>query len=318
MTVLTIFPPKTIALLGGSGFLGRALARQLALAGYQIKVLTRSAQRAHALSVLPQVQIIEIGAGATSLSEALKGCSAAVNLVGILHESSSAQFDEVHLGLAQKLISACQSSGVHRLIHIGAIGTDANAPSRYLRSKAASEQAVHASKLDWTILRPSVIFGQEDQFLNLYADLAKVVPILPLACPNAQFQPVHVEDVAHAVVRCLTLPETAGKTLELCGPKVYTLRQLIKLVEEWIGVRPPILGLSLGLSMLQATLMGLLPIKLITRDNVRSMQVPNIASGPFPSILGFHPSAMETIVPAYLFPQLGRARYGQMRRFAGR
>lgn len=318
MTTLKIAPPQSVALLGGSGFVGRALARQLAKAGYQVKVLTRKAHRAKALSVLPEVQIVEIGKEAISLSQALQGCSAAINLVGILHESGSSRFDDVHVGLAQKLIDACNTAGVHRLIHIGAIGTDSQAPSRYLRSKAASEEAVHASGLDWTILRPSVIFGQEDQFLNLFADLAKIAPILPLACPNAQFQPIHVEDVAKAVVRCLALPETAACTLELCGPKVYTLRELIRNVEEWIGVRPPILGLSQSVSMLQATLMGLLPIKLITPDNVRSMQVPNIASGPFPSVLGFEPSSLEAIVPAYMLPNTGRARYGYLRRFAGR
>jgi len=318
MTALKIVPPHCIALLGGSGFVGRAVSRQLAQAGYHVRVLTRKAHRAQALSVLPEVNIVELGSEPSSLTHALQGCSAAVNLVGILHESGANRFDQVHAGLAQQLIDACKKSGVQRLIHIGAIGTAAHAPSRYLRSKAASEEAVHASGLDWTILRPSVIFGQEDQFLNLFADLAKIAPVLPLACPNAQFQPVHVEDVARAVVRCLVLPETAGKTLELCGPQVYTLRELIRNVENWIGVRPPILGLSHSLSMLQATLMGLLPIKLITPDNVRSMQVPNIASGPFPSVLGFHPAAMETVVPAYLSPQVGRARYGTMRRFAGR
>jgi len=318
MTVLKITPPQSIALLGGSGFVGRALARQLAQAGYLVKVLTRHANRASVLTVLPEVQIIEIGSSGMSLSEALQGCAAAVNLVGILHESGSIRFDDVHAGLAQQLIAACKVAKVRRLIHIGAIGTDSHAPSRYLRSKAASEQAVHASGLDWTILRPSVIFGQEDQFLNLFADLAKIAPVLPLACPNAKFQPIHVEDVARAVLRCLVLPETNESTLELCGPKVYTLRELIQHVEEWIGVRPPILGLSLGLSMLQAGIMEFLPIKLITRDNVRSMQVPNIGSGPFPSVLDFTPSSLETIVPAYLVPQMGRARYGQMRRSAGR
>jgi uncharacterized protein YbjT (DUF2867 family) len=318
MTVLKIIPPQSVALLGGSGFVGRAVSRQLAQAGYQVKVLTRKAYRARQLSVLPEVQVIEISSEASSLPNALKGCSAAINLVGILHESGANQFDQVHAGLAQKLIDACKSSSVNRLIHIGAIGTDAHAPSRYLRSKAASEAVVHASGLDWTILRPSVIFGQEDQFLNLFADLAKIAPVLPLACPNAQFQPIHVEDVARAVVRCLALPETAGKTLELCGPEVYSLKELIRKVQEWIGARPPILGLSPSMSMLQATVMGLLPIKLITPDNVRSMQVPNIASGPFPSVLGFQPAAMETVVPAYLSPQSGRARYGSMRRFAGR
>jgi len=322
MTVLKVVPPQHIALLGGSGFVGRALARQLSQAGFHVRILTRSAQRAKALTVIPEVQVVEVGSGTSdtsvSLNEALKGCHAAVNLVGILHESGAARFDSVHTGLAQQLITACQSTGVQRLIHIGAIGTDANAPSRYLRSKAASEQVVRSSGLDWTILRPSVIFGQEDQFLNLFAELAKVAPILPLACPDAQFQPIHVEDVARAVVRCLSLPETAGQTLELCGPKVYTLRELVRNVENWIGVRPPILGLSLSFSMLQAAIMELLPVKLITRDNVRSMLVPNIASGPFPAVLGFAPSAMELVVPAYIAPQQGRARYGMLRRFAGR
>lgn len=320
MTGLQIAPPAQIAVLGGSGFLGQTLARALVGAGFSVKVLTRRTTPVADLAVLPQVQTVSVPdpADVAALTEALRGCAAVVNLVGILHESARTGFAEAHVGLVQSVIEACARADIARLVQVSALGAAAQAPSRYLRSKAEAEALVTASSLSATILRPSVIFGREDRFLNLFAGLARMLPVLVLACPDAKFQPIHVEDVAHAIVACLEIPETIGQTLELGGPEVLTLRQLIDKVGVWTKVRRPVIGLGVGLSLLQASLLELLPVKLMTRDNVRSMQVPNVCSGPFPAVLGFLPVTLESVVPAYLAPQRGRARYGDLRQRAGR
>ena len=321
MTNLRISPPACIGLLGGSGFVGRSLARQLTAAGYQVRVFTRRANGVVAgLSVLPDVQIVRLAdpADPVALGAALAGCDAVVNLIGILHESGSSSFANVHVRQTAALLSACPAAGVGRVIQISALGASSQAPSVYLRSNAEAEALVRAAPLAWTILRPSVIFGREDRFLNLFAELARLLPVLVLACPDARFQPIHVEDVARAVVRCLDVPDSIGQTLELGGPEVYTLRQLIDLVAGWTGVRPPVLGLGPGLSLLQAALFELLPVKLMTRDNVRSMEVPSVCTGPFPALLGFAPDPLALVAPTYLVPVSGRARYGDMRQRAGR
>jgi NADH dehydrogenase len=317
---MLIEPPACIGLLGGTGFVGRSLARQLDEAGYQVRVLTRHDRLVAELAVLPKVQMRRLNrpGDPAALADALRGCSAVVNLVGILHESAGASFQAVHVAQTESLLGACRFAGVARFLQISALGASPDAPSRYLRSKAEAEARVQASPLAATILRPSVIFGRDDGFLNLFADLTRLLPVVVLACPEARFQPIHVEDVARSVVRCLQRPDTIGQTLELGGPQVLSLRELVTRVGDWIGVRRPILGLSPGLSMLQATLLEALPVKLMTRDNVRSMQVANVCAGPFPEVLGFVPAALDTLAPDYLAPAAGRARYGRMRQHAGR
>jgi NADH dehydrogenase len=158
-------------------------------------------------------------------------------------------------------------------------------------------------------MRPSVIFGREDQFLNLFARLARLLPVVVLASPEARFQPVHVDDVAHAIVASLGEVRTFGQRYDLCGPRVYTLRQLVEYVAHAAGLRRPVIGLGPSLSMLQAAVLEHLPGKLMTRDNVRSMTVDNVCECDFPAVFGFAPTPMEAVVPLYIPGATPRARY---------
>jgi len=231
-----------------------------------------------------------------------------INLVGILH----GDFERVHAELPRRVVAACRARGVGRLLHMSALGASPGAPSEYLRTKAAGEQAaLAATDLAVTAFRPSVIFGPEDAFLNTFAALARTFPVLPIACPQARFQPVYVADVAQAMCRALDDLSTHGKTYELCGPRQYTLKELVELVCEMTGRHRAVIGLSDRLSYWQAFVMERLPGKLITRDNLRSMQVPNVCAGVFP--FGIRPEALEAAAPAYLAPAGPRERYPRLR-----
>jgi NADH dehydrogenase len=199
---------------------------------------------------------------------------------------------------------------------MSALGADVNGPSKYQRTKGAGEALVRASGLDWTIFRPSVVFGSGDRFLNMFATLEAVLPVIFLACPDARFQPVFVEDVAAAFVRSLADDGSFGRSYDLCGPKAYSLRELVALVGEVTGRRRPIVGLNDTLSCLQAFSMELLPVKLMTRDNYYSMKVDNTSDQTFP--FGLRPAALEAVIPAYLGHDFPRARYNAYRGHAGR
>lgn len=194
------------------------------------------------------------------------------------------------------------------------------APSAYLKSKAEGEAAVlRAHKnLEVTVFRPSIIFGRGDGFINLFATLVKLLPVILLAKPNAKFQPIYVEDVAQAFVASLDNIDTYGKAYDLGGPKVYTLRQLVAYVANTLGKKRPIIGLNNMLSYLQAFAMEFLPVKLMTRDNVRSMEVDSICVTSFPAFLDFQPVALEAIVPDYLSENNSRNAYNRFRTRAGR
>jgi NADH dehydrogenase len=254
----------------------------------------------------------------SALGQALVGHAAAVNLVAIL-QGHQAAFEKVHVALPQKLARACVAAAVKKLVHISAMGANAqqpqSAPSMYLRSKGEGEAALmrgaDASSpraFDLTILRPSVIFGAQDKFLNVFAKLQQVLPFMPLACANARFQPVWVQDVASAVLRGLELANMgAPKVFELCGPEVFTLRELVQLAARLSGVRGgrgrPVIALPRWLGYLQAVLMELAPGEpLMSRDNLDSMQIDNVASGIVPglSYLGIAAASLAPIASAYL------------------
>jgi NADH dehydrogenase len=242
---------------------------------------------------------------------------AVINLAGVLHDAGGTRgFEAAHVELTRKMIAACEAGGVRRYVHMSALGADVNGPSKYQRTKGAGEALVRASGLDWTIFRPSVIFGSDDKFLNMFASLLAVMPAIFLACPDARFQPVFVEDVAAAFVRSLTDDATFGKAYDLCGPKVYSLRELVTLVGEVTGRHRPIVGLNDTLSCLQAFSLELLPVKLMTRDNYYSMKVDNVSNQAFP--FGIQPAALEAVIPTYLGHEFPRARYGAYRGHAGR
>lgn len=317
--------PSRVAVLGGTGFVGRSVCEHLVRAAggasLTIVVPTRRAMHGNSVRFLPGVEVrVADVHDDTALARLLSGCDAVVHLVAILH-GSAREFEHVHAVLPQRLARACQAVGVRRMVHVSALGVAADAPSNYLRSKAAGETALKAAPLDLTILRPSVIFGADDRFLNLFAELQAVFPVLPLAGQDARFQPVWVEDVAEAIVRCLQRRETIGQTIECAGPEVWTLGDLVRAAGRWSGHERPILPLPMGAGRLQALTMELLPgTPLMSRDNLDSMQVPNVASGNLPGLetLGIRPSSLASVAPAYLGHSDGRTRLNALRAMARR
>ncbi len=309
---------KRILLLGGTGFVGRSLCERLVTHGAdtRVTVATRRLARAQSVQFLPTVDPVECDVhDDAQLARLLPGHDAVVNLVAILH-GGAAEFERVHVQLPRRLAAACSAAGVTRVLHVSALGAAEDAPSQYLRSKARGEAALRAAPLDLSVLRPSVIFGTHDRFLNLFALLQAVFPLVPLAGANARFQPVWVEDVSEALRRCLLRPDTAGQVYECAGPQVFTLRELVQLAGRLSGHDRPVLGLPDVLAWPQAIAMELLPgTPLMSRDNLLSMQVPNVATGQWPGLpaLGITPAEVEAVAPGYLSPDQGLARLDRWR-----
>ncbi len=342
---------ERICILGGSGFVGSHLVSQLAARGLQVRVLSRRREAAKDLILLPTVEVIEADVhDQQELIRHFRGMDAVINLVGILHENKVGRvdlpgarrgdFQKTHIELPRKVVHACGEAGVHRLLHMSALGANPNSRSAYQRSKGIGEALVreaamqhiehenwylngpkfiHGYGLDVTIFRPSVIFGRGDSFLSMFARLLKVFPMLPLASAGARFAPVHVDDVARAYADSLDNPATYGQTYDLCGPKVYTLQELVRYVGEVIGKPRRIFPLGDLLSYLQAWAMEFKPgNKLMTRDNFFAMCVDNVCSGGWPSVFDFQPAALEAIAPGYLRADTPRARYEGYRENARR
>ena len=315
---------NNVLVLGGTGFVGRSVCERLverqAGAGL-VRVATRRQQHANRVRALPTVEVVQANVhDDAQLAALLVGVDAVVNLVAILHGSADA-FGRVHVQLPQRLALACTAAGVRRLVHVSALGVGPAAPSNYLRSKTAGEAALQASGLALTLLRPSVIFGTEDRFLNVFAQLQALAPVIPLAGSDARFQPVWVEDVARAVVHCLEHDATVGGVFECAGPTVYTLSELVRLAGRWSGHERAQIALPAFAGRLQARLMELLPGEpLMSRDNVDSMKQPNVASGQVPGLaaLGITATALEAVAPGYLGSTFGRARMERWRAGAGR
>lgn len=307
-----------ICVIGGTGFVGRHLCQQLAAKGYRLRVPTRERERAKPLFLLPTVEVVVADVhNPAALADVVAECDAVINLVGVLHDGRELQgFRAAHVELARNVVEACRANGVRRLLQMSALGAATDGPSDYLRSKGEAERIVLESGLDVTVFRPSVIFGPDDSFLNLFAGLARLLPVLVLARPDARFQPVYVGDVAESFVRALEDIKTFGRRYDLCGPQRYTLRQLVAWVARTIGCPRLIIGLNRPLSYAQAFAMELLPVKLMTRDNVRSMEIDSISDSVFP--FGIRPQALEAVAPSWLLNDVPRVRYDRMRSRAGR
>lgn len=308
----------TVCVLGGSGFVGRHICRRLAARGYRVRVPTRDPERAKQLILLPTVELIAADVhDADDLARAIRGGDAVINLVGVLHDQGGRHgFAQVHVALARKTAEACRREGIQRYVHMSALAADVKGPSAYLRSKGEAEALVRGSGLDVTVFRPSAIFGREDSFLNLFASLLRFLPVVFLARSNARFQPVFVDDVAAAFVQSLEHLDSFGKTYDLCGPQVYTLRQLVEFVGRITGHARPVIGLNDTLSYWQAFAMEWLPVKLLTRDNYYSMKIDSVCRCEFP--FGIRPAALEAVAPAWLALQTPRMRYQRLRNRAGR
>jgi uncharacterized protein YbjT (DUF2867 family) len=307
-----------ICVIGGGGFVGRHIVRALAARGLRVKVPARDRERVKDLILLPTVDVVyaDVHDPAT-LDDLVRGSGAVINLVGVLHDGrGNGSFEQAHVELTRKIIAACESNGVKRYLHMSALGADANGPSRYQQSKGRAEALVRDSKLEWTMFRPSVIFGPDDSFLNLFAKLLALAPVMFLAKADARFQPVYVEDVATAFLRAFDDRAHIGRSYDLCGPRVYTLRELVALTGRLSGHARPIIGLGDTLSYLQAFALELLPVKLMSRDNIASMKVDNVSSAPFP--FGIEPAAIEGVAPLWFGAATPRGRYTGFRSHAGR
>jgi NADH dehydrogenase len=308
-----------VCIFGGSGFVGRHLANLLTSREIFLRIPTRHRERAKALLVLPTADVVQADVYDDSQLERLVGgMDAVINLVGVLQDD----FHATHVELPRKIATACARNGVTRLLHMSALHAGADRPSRYLRSKGEGEKVVAEAGLVTTVFRPSVIFGPGDASISLFARLAGLLPVMPLGSPGARFQPVFVEDVARAFADSLDAPHTFGQSYALCGPRSYTLRQLVEYAAHITGHDPVIIGLNDTLSYLQALVLEWLPGRLMTRDNYYSMKVDNVCppggGNNHEAVWNIRPTALEEVAPLYLAQRTPRDRYQRLRDRAGR
>ena len=314
-------PLRKVCILGGSGFVGRSICAELARRGVAVRVMARRRERARHLLVFPRLDLVEGSCHfAPDLADALTGCDAAVNLVGILHPRGEATFARVHAELPALVARVCEEREVPRLLHMSALGAAPDAPSEYLRTKGTGEAAAHANAaVAATSFRPSVIFGPGDGLFNRFAGVLRAVPfVLPLAKAGARLQPVYVADVAAAVCRVLEDRDTFGKRYDLGGPEVMTLERIVRYTAQVIGVRRVVLPLGDRLATWQARVMERLPGKLLTMDNLRSLEVDSVTAHNGLEDLGITPAHVESIVPGYLGERRRRERNQRYRSAARR
>lgn len=311
---------RKLGILGGTGFVGGHLVAELTRRRYRTRVLTRRRERHRDLLVFPTSELVEANVhDPDDLATQLEGCDAVVNLVAILNEGEhpGADFRAVHVELPRKLISACHRLGIGRLLHMSALGAREDAPSAYLRSKAQGEalvQAANGEALAVTTFRPSIIFGPGDHFFNRFATLLRVSPLVfPLACPNARFAPVYVGDVARAFADALESKASFGSSYELCGPRVYTLRELVEYTATVAGLRRWVMGLNDRLSRLQARVLERLPGRPFTVDNYLSLQVDSLCQHDGLAALGIDPHGVDAVVPTYIGQRNLHALYNRFR-----
>jgi NADH dehydrogenase len=295
-----------VTVFGGGGFIGRHIVQRLAAAGHSIRIAGRDTERAARLCTMGGVgQITPVAASITdeaSCVRAITGADLVINLVGILFESRAGDFQRIQAEGAGRVARLAAAAGAKQFLHLSAIGADAGSPSLYAQTKAAGEAAVLAAFPGAIILRPSVVFGPDDQFFNRFAGLATMLPFMPVVSGETRFQPVYVGDVADAAMAALADPSAAGKVFELGGPRAMSMRQVLRYILDVTGRRRPMIALPEGFVRLQARLGELLPTPPLTRDQLILLGKDNVVS---PNALGFQalgiePKAVEAIVPAYL------------------
>jgi NADH dehydrogenase len=299
---------RSVCVLGGSGFVGTQLCAALARQDWRITVPTRNPVAARHLKVLPALAVVAADVhDEDRLAMLCAGQDAVVNLVGILNERGrdGSGFERSHVALARTLVAACRRQRVPRLLQMSALNADAdNGPSHYLRSKGRAERVIRdegGADLQWTIFRPSVIFGPRDDFANRFARLLKVIPLaFPLARPGARFAPVWIEDVVAAFLRALADDATAGECYELAGPEILTLREIVAMVRDRLGVRRAIIGLPDFAARAQAAVCDFIPGKPFSTDNYRSLLVDSVARADGFARLGIRPQPFSAILPHYL------------------
>ncbi|MCE4538965.1 complex I NDUFA9 subunit family protein [Pelomonas sp. P7] len=302
----------SVLVLGGSGFVGRAFCEQLTRrfgGAARITVPTRRLPHGQSVQALPGVTVLQADVF-RDLPALVAGQDIVVNLIAIL-QGSAAAFEHVHVELPRRIAA----SGARRVVHVSALGVAEHAPSRYLRSKAAGEAvlqvAAQTGGLDLTLVRPSLVFGEGDRSVNLFARLQRLFPVMPLGGAQARLQPVWVEDLARALVEVALRPQAVGQVYEIAGPEVMTLAELVRRAGRLAGCERRVLPLPPGLAWLQALALECLPGEpLMSRDNLASLSVPNAASGRLPGLaeLGIKAASLEAVLPAYLAAATGVAR----------
>lgn len=295
---------RPITVFGGSGFIGRHIVKRLAADDWCVRVAVRDPEAANFLRTAGNVgQVVPIAADvadAATVKPAVEGAEAVINLVGILYQRGRRTFRRVHVDGAANTAKAAAAAGATRFIQMSALGADPTSPAVYARTKAAGEQAVRDAFAGATVVRPSVVFGPEDDFFNRFAGLARILPALPVL--NTSFQPVYVGDVADAFLKILTDSSTAGKTYELGGPRVISFREIMELVLKETRRRRLLIPLPLKVAAVEAWFLEKLPVPPLTRDQVKLMERDNVVSEGAPTLkdLGIEPTAVEVVLPTYL------------------
>ncbi|WP_353572245.1 complex I NDUFA9 subunit family protein [Candidatus Albibeggiatoa sp. nov. BB20] len=315
---------RTIAIVGGTGFVGRQLASVLAKQNWHIRILSRNSEVKRDLSVLPNATLLNVDySDQNALNTALKGCDVVANLVGILNESGrdGSGFRKAHVNLAENVITACQANQIKRLLHMSALNADAEqGTSHYLRTKGEAENIVHAAEnIHTTSFRPSIIFGIEDSFFNRFAALLKISPMLPLASPNSRFAPVHVTDVVNAVANSIDDKNTYDQRYNLCGAEVYTLKQLVQMTANMMRIKRIIVGLPQWVGKVQANIFEFVPTKPLSVDNLNSLKTDSVCEcNDLIEQLGIEPQTIKAIMPRYFAQQSYREQYDSYRSQARR
>jgi NADH dehydrogenase len=298
-----------ILLIGGSGFIGQKIASGLSALGHRVLLPTRKAAYAKELWVLPNLQVIEANihdpAVLADLCQRVGPGGVVINLVGILHDKTGSPYGpgflKNHVELTKKIIAAMSAAHLKRYIHMSALGANSSGASMYQRSKGDAENLVKSSDLDWTIFRPSVVFGEKDKFINLFASLQKFAPVLPLGGASVKFQPVYVSDVAQAFVKSISMSETIGRVFDLAGPRVYTLAELVNFAGLVGGRKSIVIPLPKPLAYLQAGLLEMMPgPTLMSRDNLASMSEDNVlpagAENALEKLFAINPQALDVLI----------------------
>lgn len=312
---------KRIAILGGTGFVGQTLCNRLANENYTLKVLTRSREyNRDNLIILPDCDLVQTDVhNSEQLKQHLAGCDAVINLIGILNEkgNNGKGFRHVHVKLAEKLIAACEENNIPRLLQMSSLNADAvNGKSHYLKTKGEAEDLLHANNagIHVTSFRPSIIFGAQDSFFNRFANLLKMAPLFfPLACAGSKFAPVSVDNVTEMMVRSLNDPNSYGKRYQLCGPNVYTLKELVQYTANASGLKRLIIPLNDILSRIQAAVFDFVPGKPFSTDNYLSAKTDSVCECNDLAVYDIKPATIESTVPQYLTNYSYRSRYMQLR-----
>lgn len=311
---------KSVCLIGGTGFVGRHLVTRLAGNGIGCRVISRHPHRHKELEVNPGTRLIMADLNdQQALGDEFRKCDAVINLLGILNQGKGTDsFRHIHVELVDNILSACRTAGVKRLLHMSALNADeSKGTSQYLRSKGEGENHAHTRgqpDIQVTSFKPSVIYGLDDSFINRFANLLRLPGPMPLACPDARFAPVYVGDVTEAFHQALSDPGTSGKHYELCGPEIYTLKELVELIAGYLGKTAPIIGLPDRAARIQASILEWVPGKPFTRDNYLSLQTPSICQEDGLGQLGINPTHLAAVLPAILGQSTSRGRIASLRR----